>query len=97
LQSFEEVEQVLGKAEDLETVYFEGNPMQRKQPALYRNKVKLALPRIRQIDASKLLKCEKWGGMLTRDSFREDELRSCRLSPADLKGEMGILDELTNA
>jgi protein phosphatase 1 regulatory subunit 7 len=39
--------------EELETVYFEGNPLQRNQPALYRNKVRLALPQIVQIDASK--------------------------------------------
>lgn len=38
---------------DLNTVYFEGNPLEKKQRALYRNKVKLALPNIRQIDASK--------------------------------------------
>jgi protein phosphatase 1 regulatory subunit 7 len=53
LESFAEVERELGGCEDLETVYFEGNPLQRSQPALYRNKVKLALPRVVQIDASK--------------------------------------------
>ena len=52
LESFEEVERELGGAEGLETVYFEGNPLQRRQPVLYRNKVRLALPRIRQIDAT---------------------------------------------
>jgi len=52
LDSFEEAEAVLGNMENLETVYFEGNPLQRRQPALYRNKVKLALPRVKQIDAS---------------------------------------------
>jgi hypothetical protein len=34
-------------------VYFEGNPLQTRAPALYRNKVRLALPQIMQIDASK--------------------------------------------
>jgi protein phosphatase 1 regulatory subunit 7 len=33
-------------------VYFEGNPLQTNGPALYRNKVRLALPNIKQIDAS---------------------------------------------
>ncbi|KAH3907918.1 hypothetical protein HBH56_182730 [Parastagonospora nodorum] len=52
LASFQEVEKELGDKEELETVYFEGNPLQRQQPALYRNKVRLALPRIVQIDAT---------------------------------------------
>lgn len=42
----------LADKEELETVYFEGNPLQRAQPALYRNKVRLALPQVVQIDAS---------------------------------------------
>lgn len=53
LASFQEVEKELRDKEELETVYFEGNPLQRMQPALYRNKVRLALPQVRQIDASK--------------------------------------------
>lgn len=53
LSSFEEVERELRDKEKLETVYFEGNPLQLKAPALYRNKVRLALPQIKQIDASK--------------------------------------------
>lgn len=52
LTSFEEVLHVLGDKEHLETVYFEGNPLQTRQPVLYRNKVRLALPQVRQIDAS---------------------------------------------
>jgi protein phosphatase 1 regulatory subunit 7 len=52
LDSFQEVEQQLKDKKELETVYFEGNPLQRKQMALYRNKIKLALPQIKQIDAS---------------------------------------------
>jgi protein phosphatase 1 regulatory subunit 7 len=47
------VESELADKEELETVYFEGNPLQRQQPALYRNKIRLALPRVVQIDASK--------------------------------------------
>lgn len=53
LSSFEEIEKELRDKEELETVYFEGNPLQRAQMALYRNKVKLALPQVKQIDASK--------------------------------------------
>ena len=52
LQSFEEVERELADKQELNTVYFEMNPLQLKNPALYRNKVKLALPQIQQIDAS---------------------------------------------
>lgn len=52
LSSFEEVERELRDKENLETVYFEGNPLQTKSPALYRNKVRLALPQVKQIDAS---------------------------------------------
>jgi Leucine-rich repeat (LRR) protein len=53
LSSFEEVERELRDKEDLSTVYFEGNPLQTRAPVLYRNKVRLALPQIQQIDASK--------------------------------------------
>ena len=35
----------------LETVYLEGNPVQRRQPTLYRGKVKILVPGVRQIDA----------------------------------------------
>ena len=41
--------------EALETVYLEMNPLQLAQPALYRNKVRLALPQIKKIDACELL------------------------------------------
>lgn len=52
LASFEEVERELKDKEKLQTVYFEGNPLQMNGPAVYRNKVRLALPQIAQIDAS---------------------------------------------
>lgn len=52
LSSFEEVERELAKKKELNTVYFEMNPLQLRSPALYRNKVRLALPQIQQIDAS---------------------------------------------
>ena len=53
LLSFEEIERELKDKEKLTTVYFEANPLQFQNPALYRNKVRLALPQIRQIDASR--------------------------------------------
>ncbi|OQE39217.1 hypothetical protein PENCOP_c007G08178 [Penicillium coprophilum] len=52
LSSFEEVERELKDKEKLQTVYFEGNPLQLNGPAVYRNKVRLALPNIQQIDAT---------------------------------------------
>lgn len=55
LASFDEVERELKDKEKLETVYFEGNPLQMNGPALYRNKVRLALPNIKQIDASEYI------------------------------------------
>ncbi|KAF3913992.1 Internalin-A [Orbilia brochopaga] len=54
ISSFQEVEEVLKDKQELETVYFEANPLQKVSPATYRNKVRLALPQIKQIDASKL-------------------------------------------
>jgi len=52
LSSFEEVERELKDMEELKTVYFEGNPLQTKGPAVYRNKVRLALPQVVKIDAT---------------------------------------------
>jgi protein phosphatase 1 regulatory subunit 7 len=52
ISDFAEVERELKDKEKLNTVYFEGNPLQTRVPALYRNKVRLALPQVRQIDAS---------------------------------------------
>jgi protein phosphatase 1 regulatory subunit 7 len=57
LDNFEDVESQLGSKKELKTVYFEGNPLQLRQPALYRNKIRLALPNIQQIDASKSSRC----------------------------------------
>jgi protein phosphatase 1 regulatory subunit 7 len=59
-----EVERELKDKQGLTTVYFEGNPLQLRQPALYRNKVRLALPQLQQIDASEFLcfpfTCDGW-------------------------------------
>ena len=52
ITSFEEVERELADKKELNTVYFEMNPLQLKNPALYRNKIRLALPQVQQIDAS---------------------------------------------
>lgn len=75
LASFEEVERELKDKEKLQTVYFEGNPLQTNGPAVYRNKVRLALPQIVQIDASMFrLISSPWNlgarlHVLTRPSF----------------------------
>jgi protein phosphatase 1 regulatory subunit 7 len=55
LSSFQEVENELADKAELATVYFEGNLLQTRGPAVYRNKVRLALPQVQQIDASKSL------------------------------------------
>ena len=53
LQSFDEIGSELGDKEQLNTVYFEGNPLQMRNPVTYRNKVRLCLPHVKQIDACK--------------------------------------------
>lgn len=52
LADFAEVEKELKDMKNLETVYFEGNPLQTNGPAVYRNKIRLTLPQLKQIDAS---------------------------------------------
>ena len=52
ITSFEEVEKELADKKKLKTVYFEKNPLQKNNPVLYRNKIRLALPQIRHIDES---------------------------------------------
>ncbi|KAK9236267.1 hypothetical protein V1525DRAFT_222528 [Lipomyces kononenkoae] len=53
LESFEEIEEQLKDISTLETVYFEGNPLQLKDRVTYRNKVRLHLGAgLRQIDAT---------------------------------------------
>ncbi|KAI9276372.1 hypothetical protein BY458DRAFT_433575, partial [Sporodiniella umbellata] len=51
-ECYQQVEEELGKIKTLETVYLEGNPMQLENKTTYRNKIKLALPNIKQIDAT---------------------------------------------
>ncbi|PFH62451.1 hypothetical protein XA68_13518 [Ophiocordyceps unilateralis] len=52
LADLADVEKVLKDKQHLTTVYFEGNPLQLRGPTLYRNKVRLALPQVSQIDAT---------------------------------------------
>lgn len=51
LESFEEIEIELADKEELGTVSFDGNPLQVKNSTIYWNKVRLALPRVKQIEA----------------------------------------------
>lgn len=67
MESFEEIDRELGKKEKLETVYFEGNPLQKAAGATYRNKIRLALKDIKQIDASKFPRFGDIGLMLTTE------------------------------
>lgn len=50
--AFADIERELAGKRKLGTVYFEGNPFEREAGATYRNKIKLALPQIVQIDAT---------------------------------------------
>lgn len=52
IEDLANIEQVLADKKNLTTVYFEGNPLQTRQPAVYRNKVRLTLPQVQQIDAT---------------------------------------------
>jgi protein phosphatase 1 regulatory subunit 7 len=52
---FREIERALADKESLEEVYFEGNPVQKREPVLYRNKLRLALPQVAKIDACEYL------------------------------------------
>ncbi|KAI9764847.1 MAG: hypothetical protein M1840_007993 [Geoglossum simile] len=62
LSSFEEVERELRDKEDLNTVYFEGNPLQLSNRVTYRNKLRLTLPQVMQIDASEFILSRSRGG-----------------------------------
>jgi protein phosphatase 1 regulatory subunit 7 len=52
IADFKDVEDELRDKKQLNTVYFEGNPLQLRNPTLYRNKVRLTLPQVMQIDAT---------------------------------------------
>ena len=61
IADFVDVEKELKDKTKLNTVYFEGSPLQLRNPTLYRNKVRLALPQVMQIDASKFSSCRLLG------------------------------------
>lgn len=53
VSSFEEIAKELGKLPELDTVYFEGNPVQTSNPTAYRRKLRLNLgPSLAKIDAT---------------------------------------------
>lgn len=52
ISDFSQVEKQLAGMQSLETVYFEGNPIQKDLGASYRRKIMLALPQVGQIDAT---------------------------------------------
>lgn len=52
-EDFDEIKNELSGIKTLEAVYFEFNPLQRKNPVTYHNKIRLSLgPSLRQIDAN---------------------------------------------
>ena len=52
ISSLEGLERQLGDKKDLETIYLEHNPVQRTEGTAYRRKISLALPQLKQIDAT---------------------------------------------
>jgi protein phosphatase 1 regulatory subunit 7 len=52
LDSIDDVRNQLSGCKDLETVYLEGNPLQRSLGPMYRRKIMDALPQVNQIDAT---------------------------------------------
>lgn len=53
VSSFDEIAKELGKLPELDTVYFEGNPIQTSNPTAYRRKLRLNLgPSLTKIDAT---------------------------------------------
>ena len=52
IESLQALEPQLRQISTLETVYLEGNPVQAKEGVHYRRKVILALPQLKQLDAT---------------------------------------------
>ncbi|KAJ1565533.1 hypothetical protein HK096_002248, partial [Nowakowskiella sp. JEL0078] len=52
LASYQNLESELASLSNLNTVYFEHNPVQTEHRTVYRNKIRLMLPRLIQIDAT---------------------------------------------
>ena len=62
IDAFDEIARVLADKARLEEVYFEGCPVQLRQPVLYRNKVRLALPQVDKIDAGEWVRVGRVAG-----------------------------------
>ncbi|KAM0422796.1 hypothetical protein ACHAPD_001262 [Fusarium lateritium] len=56
---YKEVAKYLADKKSLTTVYFEGNPLQLQEPVAYRNRIRLTLRQVKQIDASKFAPRER--------------------------------------
>jgi len=52
VETLADIETELGALPALETVYLEGNPVQRIEGVHYRRKIQMALPKLKQIDAT---------------------------------------------
>ncbi|KAF4450754.1 adenylate cyclase [Fusarium austroafricanum] len=52
ISDYKEVAKYLADKKNLTTVYFEGNPLQLQEPVAYRNRIRLTLPQVKQIDAT---------------------------------------------
>ncbi|CCH43740.1 hypothetical protein BN7_3294 [Wickerhamomyces ciferrii] len=52
ISSFDQVEKELKDLKQLDTVYFEGNPLQLQNPTSYRRKLIMFLPQVQKIDAT---------------------------------------------
>ncbi|CAG1996310.1 unnamed protein product, partial [Fusarium graminearum] len=52
ISDYKEVAKYLSDKKCLTTVYFEGNPLQLQEPVAYRNRIRLTLPQVKQIDAT---------------------------------------------
>lgn len=50
--SFQDIETMCGDKKYLETVYFEGNPVQKLNETTYRNKIRMCVGQVKQIDAN---------------------------------------------
>lgn len=80
LESFNELEKELGDKKELSEVYFEATPLQKSNPVLYRNKVRLALPQVSKIDASKYSTLEYFSQTTDIPYSIRESLRSQSLS-----------------
>ena len=52
IDTLRDLEPQLAHIKSLETIYLEGNPVQKSEGTAYRRKIMIALPDIKQIDAT---------------------------------------------